>query len=116
MAMVLRAGSFDQNTTIEVVLGIRTSYLGDQLVALRSRDARWRHADASPPFPGGRSTIFPRLRDDLAHRAGDLLARRLGVEAAHEPAVAIHQVEVGAVVHDVVVVARTGLVRRVIDA
>src|SRR4029453_9740549 len=59
--------------------------------------------------------ILASLCHGAAHCLGDALAWRVGVKTAHELAFRVHQVKIGAVVHDVVLGARPALTRFVID-
>src|SRR5216683_3880734 len=59
---------------------------------------------------------FARSRHQLAQRIANAFARRVGVEGARELPAGLHQVEVGTVVDDVVLGARSGVVADVIGS
>src|SRR6266436_2231290 len=60
--------------------------------------------------------ILTSLCHGAAHRLGDALAWRVSVKTAHEFAFRVHQIDIGAVVHDVVFSAHPTLTRCVVDS
>jgi hypothetical protein len=61
------------------------------------------------------SCIFASSYHGVTNHLGDAVVRCVGVETAHEFAFGIHQVEIGAVVDEVVLTVRPALVRYVVD-